>query len=146
MTTTSTWYSPALGTGKFLIEGQLFINPAFKMTTDITDHVEAPQQAAGGGGMSELAQWADPPGYKDALAQSRFPRYGWAVITSPSGSSGGKIAVIPVIDWELAKRTYPYQWLNSHPNQPAPISETLRLAEETWAKRRQPEEHPEATP
>jgi hypothetical protein len=34
MTTTGTWYPPALGTGGFLHEGQLFTNPPFKMTTD----------------------------------------------------------------------------------------------------------------
>jgi hypothetical protein len=38
MTTTGTWYPPALGTGGFLHEGQLFTNPPFIMTTpsDIT--------------------------------------------------------------------------------------------------------------
>jgi hypothetical protein len=32
MTTTGTWYPPALGTGGFLHEGQLFTNPPFNMT------------------------------------------------------------------------------------------------------------------
>ena len=38
MTTTATWYPPSLGTGGFLaeIEGQLFTNPPFKMTDNIT--------------------------------------------------------------------------------------------------------------
>lgn len=86
--------------------------------------------------MSNQTKWPDPPGYRDALIKSKLPRYGWAVITSPSGTSGGKIAIIPVSsdDWDYAKQTYPYQWLNSHPKQPASVSETLQLAEETWVK------------
>jgi hypothetical protein len=35
-TTTGTWYPPSLGTGGFLHEGQLFTNPPFKMTDNIT--------------------------------------------------------------------------------------------------------------
>lgn len=37
MTTTGTRNPPALGTGGFLIEGQLFTNPPFKMTTTTQD-------------------------------------------------------------------------------------------------------------
>ena len=41
MTTTGTWYPPALGTGGFLIEGQLFTNPPFHpMTDNITETLQ----------------------------------------------------------------------------------------------------------
>jgi hypothetical protein len=39
-TTTGTWYPPALGTGGFLHEGQLFTNPPFNMTDNITDTLQ----------------------------------------------------------------------------------------------------------
>jgi len=44
------------------------------------------------------------------------------------------IAVIKVTDWEEAKKTQPFQWLNTHPRQPASVESTLELAKET-AKR-----------
>jgi hypothetical protein len=41
MTTTGTWYPPALGTGGFLHEGQLFTNPPFHpMTDNITETLQ----------------------------------------------------------------------------------------------------------
>jgi hypothetical protein len=40
MTTTGTWYPPSFGTGGFLHEGQLFTNPPFKMTTNITETLQ----------------------------------------------------------------------------------------------------------
>jgi hypothetical protein len=39
-TTTGTWYPPALGTGGFLHEGQLFTNPPFNMTTNINETLQ----------------------------------------------------------------------------------------------------------
>jgi hypothetical protein len=79
-----------------------------------------------------LAAWPSPPGYQHITAEMQKPRFGWAVITAPGGSGGAHLAVITVMDWHRAKRTMPYRWLNSHPRQPAPVSETLALAEETW--------------
>ena len=58
------------------------------------------------------------------------PVYGWAVVAGLKG----EIAIIPVKDWKKAKATFPYQYLNNHPKQPASIEETKTLAEETWRK------------
>lgn len=69
----------------------------------------------------------DPPGYVESFleAHDTLCHYGWAVMTTKG------IAVIRVTDWEKAKKTMPYQWLNTHQKQPAPVSETLELAKET---------------
>jgi hypothetical protein len=80
--------------------------------------------------------WVSPPGYDNAVQEMSRPRYGWAVITSPAGMNGGKIAVLGVTDWEKALATMPYRWLNSHPLQPAPVDQTLALAEETYKARK----------
>ena len=81
----------------------------------------------------------DPPGYREALQRMRGPRYGWAVLvggprTPGSGDSYGHIAVITVSDWERAKESGPYRWLNTHPNQPVRPEETKALAIETWER------------
>lgn len=69
----------------------------------------------------------DAPGYVEAFleAHDTSNHYGWAVMTTKG------IEVIRVTNWEQAKKTMPYQWLNKHPKQPAPVSETLELAKET---------------
>lgn len=70
------------------------------------------------------------PGYVEAFLEARDTshHYGWAVMTTRG------IAVIKVTDWEEAKRVQPFQWLNTHPNQPASVEETLELAKETAKK------------
>ena len=70
------------------------------------------------------------PGYVEAFleAHDTSHHYGWAVMTTRG------IAVIKVTDWDEAKRKQPFQWLNTHPKQPASVKETLELAKET-AKR-----------
>jgi hypothetical protein len=73
--------------------------------------------------------WPDPPGYRLTADQSRQTRYGWAVITSPPKTD---IAVIAVFDWQEARRTMPYQWLNTHPDQPASVGATKALAMQTY--------------
>lgn len=78
--------------------------------------------------------WADPPGFRDTCADMSRPSYGWAVITSPGGASGARIAIIEVKDWQLALRTMPYRWLNVHPRQPASVNDTAELVEETLAR------------
>jgi len=69
----------------------------------------------------------EAPGYVDAFIEARDTshHYGWAVMTTKG------IEVIRVTSWEQAKKTMPYQWLNTHPKQPALVSETLELAKET---------------
>lgn len=68
-----------------------------------------------------------PPGYVNAFleAHDTATHYGWGVLTTRG------IGVIKVFDWEEAKRVEPYQWLNTHPMQPAPVDETLELVKET---------------
>ena len=70
------------------------------------------------------------PGYIEAFleAHDTSHHYGWAVMTTRG------IAVIKVTDWEEAKRTQPFQWLNTHPKQPASVEDTLELAKETAKK------------
>lgn len=70
------------------------------------------------------------PGYIESFleAHDTSHHYGWAVMTSRG------IAVIRVTDWEEAKRTQPFQWLNTHPRQPASVKDTLELAKETAKK------------
>lgn len=70
----------------------------------------------------------DPPGFAEAFIQAREEKYGWAVLTTRG------MTVIEVSDWEEARRTQPYQWLNTHPLQPASVEETLELAKETRKK------------
>lgn len=67
------------------------------------------------------------PGYVEAFleAHDTANHYGWAVMTVRG------IAVVKVTDWERAKRTMPYQWLNRHPKQPVSVEDTLELAKET---------------
>ncbi len=77
--------------------------------------------------------WPPSPGMAAATAALALPRYGWGVITSK-----GNFAAVPVTDWAEALRTMPYRWLNTHPLQPAPPSETLPLVEETWRRRLAP--------
>ncbi len=69
--------------------------------------------------------------------------YGWAVMAptglSKEGGGGGMSVGIAVIavkpeNWEAAKKTYPYQYLNTHPEQPASVEKTKELAEQTWKK------------
>jgi hypothetical protein len=69
----------------------------------------------------------DAPGYAEAFleAHNTSNHYGWAIMTTKG------IAVIKVTNWDEAKKTMPYQWLNTHKKQPAPVSETLELAKET---------------
>lgn len=69
----------------------------------------------------------EAPKYVEAFLQAHDTahHYGWAVMTVKG------IAVIAVTDWETAKRTMPYQWLNTHKKQPASVDETLELAKET---------------
>ena len=72
----------------------------------------------------------EAPGYVEAFLQAHDTahHYGWAVMTTRG------IAVIKVTDWEEAKRTQPFQWLNTHPKQPASVKDTLELAKETAKK------------
>lgn len=73
--------------------------------------------------------------------------YGWAVMAWVGlGAQGhdelaskgmkGDIVIIPVKAerWKEAKTSWPYQYLNTHPKQPASIEDTKALAEETWKK------------
>jgi len=73
-----------------------------------------------------------PPGYVEAFleAHDTTQHYGWGVLTTRG------IGVIKVFDWEEAKRIEPFQWLNAHPKQPAPVQETLELVKETLKKMR----------
>ena len=71
--------------------------------------------------------WPPSPGMAATIAALALPRYGWGVITTK-----GEFAVVPVTNWAAAKRTMPYQWLNTHRLQPVPPGETLPLVEETW--------------
>lgn len=90
--------------------------------------------------------WSRPPGFDATIAEMGRPRYGWAVITSPSGAGGGQLAVLAVTDWERALATLPHRWLNQHPEQPAPVERTAALAEETWRRHRQAAKALQLTP
>lgn len=79
------------------------------------------------------------------MVSDSAPVYGWAVMAwaglgADSGNDQAKkgmrgdIVIIPVKDWAKAKASLPYQYLNTHPKQPASIEETKILAEETWRK------------
>lgn len=69
----------------------------------------------------------EAPEYVEAFleAHDTSHHYGWAVMTVRG------IAVVRVTNWEEAKKTMPYQWLNTHKKQPASVDETLELAKET---------------
>ena len=47
MTTAGTWYPPTAGVGGFLIEGHLFTNPPFKMTSEDHDPTGRDQHEPG---------------------------------------------------------------------------------------------------
>jgi hypothetical protein len=83
----------------------------------------------------------DPPGYRETAAAMKAPKYGWAVLVPQTCSEKNekpkqKIAIVSVIDWREAKRTMPYQWLNTHPRQPVAPDKTLALVEEMLTKKR----------
>lgn len=69
----------------------------------------------------------DPPGYAEAFikAHDTSTHFGWGVLTTKG------VGVVKVFDWEKAKKTMPYKWLNTHKDQPAPVNETEALVKET---------------
>ena len=69
----------------------------------------------------------EPPGFAEAFieAHDTSKQYGWGVLTTRG------VGVIKVFDWEKAKRTMPYKWLNTHKDQPAPVDKTEALVKET---------------
>lgn len=79
----------------------------------------------------------EAPGYAEAFIESfdTSQHYGWAVMTSRG------LGVIKVTNWEKAKQKEPYQWLNTHPKQPASVEETLELAKETLKAHNEKQKH-----
>ena len=94
-----------------------------KSMTTKTDGSSAPRWVS----VFTVREDLDPPGYAEAFieAHDTSTHYGWGVLTTRG------VGVIKVFDWEEAKRTMPYGWLNTHKNQPAPVSKTEALVKET---------------
>lgn len=95
--------------------------------------------------------WASPPGYAETVAKCREPQYGWIVATprrekekdkdgkpkqDDDEISAGVISV-PASEWEKAKKTYPYRYLNKDPRQPLSVAETKALVKEQERKRKE---------
>lgn len=76
--------------------------------------------------------WPDPPGYVETVARCREPRYGWIVL-SAARDTPRTVLSVPASDWKRAKATFPYQWLNRHPEQPTSVARTRELAEKRQA-------------